>query len=44
MSLQMKSMDSFVRRGANRRDTLWYHEDLQRRMASEDAIFMSTYW
>ena len=67
----MKSMDSFVRLGANRSDTLWYREaepghpqslrtvdawrgagpaalrglqGLQRRMASEDAIFMSTYW
>jgi hypothetical protein len=34
----MKSMDSFARLGANRSDTKWYREDLQRRMASEDTI------
>ena len=34
----MKSMDSFVRLGANRRHSLRYGEDLQRRMADEDTI------
>jgi hypothetical protein len=35
---EMKSMDSLARPGANHSDTSWYREDLQRRMASEDAI------
>jgi len=34
----MKSMDLFARQGANRSDTQWYREDLQRRMADKDAI------
>jgi len=34
----MKSMDSFVRLGANHSDAAWHRADLQRRMASEDAI------
>jgi hypothetical protein len=34
----MKSMDSFARLGANRSDTKWYREDLQRRMAGEGTI------
>jgi hypothetical protein len=34
----MKSMRSPVRQGANRSDTQWYREDLQRRMAGEGAI------
>ncbi len=34
----MKSMDSFVRLGANRSHSQSYGEDLQRRMADEDAI------
>ena len=38
MSLQMKSMDSFVRLGANRSHSRRYGEDLQRRLADEDAI------
>ncbi len=31
-------MHSLVRLGANRSDTQWYREDLQRRMADEGAI------
>ena len=31
-------MDSFARLGANHSDTFWYREDLQRRMADEDAF------
>ncbi len=38
MSLQMKSMDLFVRLGANRSHSQSYGEDLQRRMADEDTI------
>ena len=34
----MKSMASFVRLGANRSHSRRYGEDLQRRMAGEDAI------
>ena len=34
----MKSMDSFGRLGANRSHSRSYGEDLQRRMADEDAI------
>ena len=38
MSLQVKSMDSSVRLDANRSHSRSYGEDLQRRMADEDAI------
>ncbi len=34
----MKSMDSLARLDANHSDTSWYREDLQRRLANEDAI------
>jgi hypothetical protein len=34
----MKSMDLFVRQGANRSNTEWYCEDLQRSMTDKDAI------
>ena len=34
----MKSMDSFLRLGANRSHSRSYGEYLQRRMADEDAI------
>ena len=38
MSLQIKSMDSFVRLGANRSHSRRYGEDLQPRLADGDAI------
>jgi hypothetical protein len=31
-------MDLFVRQGANRSDTQWYREDLQRGMTDKDAV------
>jgi hypothetical protein len=34
----MKSMRLPVRPGANRSDTEWYREELQRRMAGKGAI------
>jgi len=34
----MKTMDLFARQGANRSDTRWYREDLQRSMADKDTI------
>jgi hypothetical protein len=34
----MKAMDLFARQGANRSDTGWYREDLQRGMADKDTI------
>jgi hypothetical protein len=34
----MKAMDLFARQGANRSDTEWYREDLQRGMVDKDTI------
>jgi len=34
----MKSMDLFARQGANRSDTKWYREHLQRRPGRKDAV------
>ena len=34
----MKAMDSFARLGAHRSHSLCYGEDVQRRMADEDAV------
>ncbi len=34
----MKTMDSFARLGAHRSQSLCYGEDVQRRMADEDAF------
>jgi hypothetical protein len=31
-------MDLFVRQGANRSDTEWYREDLQRSMTDKDTV------
>ncbi|MDR2156078.1 MAG: hypothetical protein LBE78_13820, partial [Burkholderiaceae bacterium] len=33
-----ETMDLFVRQGANRSNTEWYCEDLQRSMTDKDAI------
>jgi len=34
----MKLMDLFIRQGANRSDTEWYREELQRSMMDKDTI------
>ena len=40
----MKSMNSFVRLGANHSHSRSYGEDLQRRMADEGAISCKAVW
>jgi hypothetical protein len=35
---QIKPMDLFVRQSANRSDTRWYREDLQRCMTDKDTV------
>jgi hypothetical protein len=40
----MKAMDSSARQGANRSRTVLYGEDLQRRMAGEDALSWQGTW